>query len=315
LERRFAVTYAMRILGRAALVGMLVPTILVSCGPKKGGKGPEGPSSGGKEGASASGKTGGELKEAVDALNAAIAQGDAKAVEALVVDDTLDLLYDVVAFSSAEEGGGVSSPGTAELVEFEKSSGVVYSYAGYDEDAGADMLQILKDDAVVGEGPVSFVEKGGKKLLDFEQAAQSRLEMIQSEGILRGKYIDVIDQINKAISDGDANTVKKLITIESLNLQLQVLSYSIKHKKNLSLQMIVDTWKNDGAVFEISDVDTKGQTAKMKLAAGDEAIYEGPCEFITEIGQLKLDFQEILKAKLSELEEGQAGAKKKKKGK
>jgi hypothetical protein len=308
------VTHSMQILGRAALVGILVIFFFVSCGPNKGGRGPGGPSSG-KDGAAASGKTGGALQDAVDALNAAIAQGDAQAVEALVVDYTLELLYDVVAFSSAEEGGGVTSPGAAELVEFEKKNGIVYSTTGFDEDAEADMLQILKDDVVVGEGSVALVDKNGKKLLDFEQAAQSRLEMIQSEGILRGKYIDVIDQINKAVAESDAVTVKKLITIESLNLQLQVMSYTIKHKKNLSLQLIVDTWKNDGAVFEVSEIDIKGQTAKMKLAAGDEVFYEGQCEFVTEIGQLKLDFQEILKGKLTELKEEAGSAKKKKKGK
>jgi homogentisate 1,2-dioxygenase len=126
----------------------------------------------------------------------------------------------------------------------------------------------------------------------------------------------VIDRINAAVEKGNGLELKKLITIDTLNLELKVRSYEVKHKKNLSLQYIADSWKNDGVLFEVSEVDIDAQTAQMKLAAGDDVIYEGKVDFVTEVGQLKLDFTEILKAKLAELEESQGSkGKKKKKGK
>lgn len=287
--------------------------ILSGCGPKEGDKGPSDPSpikakKGGNKGQS-------ELDKAVERLNAAVGEGNEKEIEELVVEYTLDLLLDVVGFSPEEKGGAFSNPTTADFLDFEKRNNVEYVLAGYDEEEETEILQIVEDGTVVAEGPVSLVSKNDMKMLDFEPVAQLRLEKVQSEGILRGKYIDVIDKLNEAVSDGNTIAVKKLVTIDTLNLELKVRSYDIKHKKNLSLKLILDTWNGKGALFEVSKIDINAQTAQLKLSSGDDVIYEGQCKFITEIGKLKVDFSEILEAKLAELEEKYGSKKKKKKKK
>lgn len=290
--------------------GMLLS--LGGCGPKPDA---DEPSSkvGGKQGK----KSKSEVEEAVADLNEAIARVDEAAAQALVVNYTLELLQDSVAFSPVEKGGGITSPSVADYLEYAKQNGIEYVYRGYDEEIGGEALEAVENGEVVAVGPVALVEKDGGRMLDFQDVAQAQLEKVQSEGIQRGKYVDVIDRINATVAKGNGLELKKLITIDTLNLELKVRSYDVKHKKNLSLQFIVDSWKNDGAVFEISEVDIEGQTGQLKLAAGDQVIYEGKVVFVTEVGQLKLDFSDILKARLAELEESQGGKakKKKKKGK
>lgn len=288
---------------------------LGGCGPKPDAQDPSGAKTeGGKKGKKAGMSA---VEEAVASLNDAIGRGDDAAVEALVVDYTLELLQDTVAFAPVEKGGGITSPSVADFVEYAKQNGIEYVYRGYDEEVEGEAIEAVENGEVVASGPVALVDKEGGKMLDFQDVAQGQLEKVQSEGIQRGKYVDVIDKINAAVLKGAGLELKKLITIDTLNLELKVRSYDVKHKKNLSLQFIVDSWKNDGAAFEVSEVDIEGQTAQMKLAAGEDVIYEGRVDFVTEVGQLKLDFSEILKARLAELEESQAskGKKKKKKGK
>ena len=301
----------------AAGIMIIVGGALVAlggCGPKPDADEPSGKHAAGKKGLKG-GKS--EVEDAVSRLNEAIGSGDVAAVEALVVDYTLELLQDTVAFSPAEKGGGISSPSVDDFVEYARQNSVEYVYKAYDEEIGAEALEARENGETVAVGPVAMVDKEGGRMLDFQDLAQAQLEKVQSEGIQRGKYIDVIDRINAAVQKGAGLELKKLITIDTLNLELKVRSYEVKHKKNLSLQYIADSWKNDGAVFEVSDVDIAGQTAEMKLAVGEDVIYEGKVDFVTEVGQLKLDFSEILKAKLAELEESQGGKgkKKKKKGK
>ncbi len=289
---------------------------LGGCGPKPDAQDPSGAKTeGGKKGKKAGMSA---VEEAVASLNDAIGRGDDAAVEALVVDYTLELLQDTVAFAPVEKGGGITSPSVADFVEYAKQNGIEYVYRGYDEEVEGEAIEAVENGEVVASGPVALVDKEGGKMLDFQDVAQGQLEKVQSEGIQRGKYVDVIDKINAAVLKGAGLELKKLITIDTLNLELKVRSYDVKHKKNLSLQFIVDSWKNDGAAFEVSEVDIEGQTAQMKLAAGEDVIYEGRVDFVTEVGQLKLDFSEILKARLAELEESQASKgkkKKKKKGK
>jgi hypothetical protein len=285
--------------------------VLFGCGPKPDADEPS------KKHAAGGKKTGkSKVEDAVTSLNEAIGRGDDAALEALVVDYTLELLQDTVTFAPAEKGGGISSPSAADFIEYAKQNGIEYVYKGYDEDNGAEMIEAVENGEVVAAGPVALVEKERGPMLDFQDVAQAQLEKVQSEGIQRGKYVDVIDRINAAVEKGNGLELKKLITIDTLNLELKVRSYEVKHKKNLSLQYIADSWKNDGVLFEVSEVDIDAQTAQMKLAAGDDVIYEGKVDFVTEVGQLKLDFTEILKAKLAELEESQGSkGKKKKKGK
>jgi hypothetical protein len=282
------------------------------CGPKKGEKGSKNAS--GEKQTQAGKKQGGDLlAEALDLLNKAIAEGNEAAAEDLIGQPTLNLLKDTVSFSPEDKGGGIQNAATADILDFEKKNGVTYARGEPDPDTGSDTIQIIEGDAVVASGPVAVSKEGGRIRIDFEQAAQQRLEKIQSDGILRQKYLDVIDAVNKVIEEGAANDLKNLITITTLNLELEVRSYSVKYKKNLSLQLMVDTWKSSGASFEITDVDIQAQTAMMKLAGDKGIIYQGKCAFITEIGKLKLDFSDILKARIEEIKAAEKASKGKKK--
>ena len=283
---------------------------LLSCGPKKvKDAGPETPGSGKTKGAKVADD---KFLGAIDALNKAIQEGNQAAFEELIAEPTMRLLSDIVAFSPEEEGG-MKNPTTVDFMDFEKNSDVTYELLEYDETAGEGRMLIRAGEEELAEGPVVIELAEGKTTIHFEELAQQRLENIQSEGILRAKHEKVIDNINDAIGEKNGQGLKDNITIDSLNLELEVLAFTVKHKKNLNLQYIVDSWNRDGVLFEISGIDTTASTGKLKVASPDETIYEGSCNFITEIGKLKLDFTEILNAKISDLEAQQPSKKKKKK--
>ena len=285
---------------------------LAACGPKKGEEaGPETPGSDKTEGTKVADD---KYLGAIDALNKAIQEGNQAEFEELIAEPTMRLLADIVAFSPAEKGG-LKNPTTVDFMDFEKQNEVTYELLEYDETAGEGIMLISAGEEEMTEGPVMIELAEGKTTIHFEELAQQRLEKIQSEGILRAKFEKVIDNINDAIGEKDGNALKENITIDSLNLELEVRAYTVKHKKNLKLQFIVDSWNKDEVLFEAEEIDTTSSTAQLTVASPDETIYEGACTFITEIGKLKLDFQDIMKAKLSELEASQPSKKKKKKKK
>ncbi|MFH1434609.1 MAG: hypothetical protein ABIJ56_02720 [Pseudomonadota bacterium] len=285
---------------------------LLSCGPKKGEEhGPETPGSGKPKGAKT---VDDRFLGAIDALNKAIQEGNQAAFEDLIAEPTMRLLADIVAFSPAENGG-VKNPTTVDFMDFEKQNKVTYELLEYDEAAGEGKMLISSGEEDSVNGPVVIELGKGKTTIHFEELAQQRLEKIQSEGILRSKFEKVIDNINDAVGEKNGQALKENITIDSLNLELEVRAFTVKHKKNLNLQFMADSWNRDEVLFEISEIDTTASTGKLKVASPDETLYEGSCGFITEIGKLKLDFTDILKAKKSELLAQQSSKKKKKKGK
>jgi len=292
----------------------ILPIATTGCGAKKGVSESKTESSAEKENklSTTDKNKGNKIAEMINLLNKAITDGDSVAFEKIVSKRTINIMKDIVAFSPEEKGGGIQNPGTEEILSFEKNNSVKYMKGEPDPETGTDTIKIIENETEVGMGPVEIVEKEGIMMLDFEQAVQQRLEKIQSEGILRQKFLDVVSALNKAIDEGIANELKNLLTIDTLNYELKVRSYFVKYKKNLNLQLIVDNWKSQEAHFEVKNIDIHTQTGDLKLEGKKGIIYEGKCSFKTEIGKLKLDLSEILKAKLEELEAEEKASQKKK---
>jgi hypothetical protein len=287
--------------------------LLGGCGSKQGGGKEPSRAGGGKK--AKKGLSGGGLPGAVDDLNRIVSEADAEGMKAMIPEYVSDLLLEVVAFSPEDKGGGLSDPGVSDVLEFLKKNDVAFKYVEYDEEYGDDVIEITEGGEVVGAGTFSLVAEGEKTMVDFESAAQQWLEKVQSEGILRGKYIEVVENINEAVQEGDANAMKDLVIIDCLNLLLEERSYTVKYKKNLSLKLILDDWYKKGVVFEISDVDIHEDTAHLTVASENKTYYDGACHFATEIGKLKLDFSDLVEAKIAELEEEYQSQKKKRKKK
>jgi len=302
---------------------LLVAAAASACGPKKGETKPaqtvadEAKPAGQGAGAAAA-TDDAPLAGAVARLNKAVQEEDEEAAAALLSSATVDVLKEIVTFSPEEAGGGVQAPELADCLAFEKAAGTVYALKDADEDEGTGTIVITgAGGAAIAEGTVTLVEAGGAKVLDFFDAVQARLEKIQTEVIARGKLLDVIEKVNKAIKNRNANLLKEAVHTDSLNLELKIRAFTTVNKKKLTLEGILEHWGTRNYVFAATDLDITAQTAKLTVTSttdkGEKVVYQGGCAFAPEGGVLKLDMGTILKLKVNAMEEEQKEKEAKKK--
>jgi hypothetical protein len=299
----------MKIPSHATLAVILLMGPLAACG--SGTQGPQSPagredaqgkeSGGGEEEAEGDGPAA-ELAEHVEKLNEAIEQGDEAAAEALLEEQTAEMMVEAVSLLPEAEPLGDEYT-LADYLAWEKEQGVVYVLDDVDAEGGTGTLVGQVDGLDEFEGTVTLVEEDGETRMEFLDLAALRRDDILSEGLQRQKYIDIIDAINTAIEDMDSNVLQNKLTLDTLNEEIELLSYSTKKKSALSLKGVVRNMHNKGYVFTVEDLDVDtGDTTLTILDEDGDVVIEGPAEFKAEMGQMRLHYAPLLEARIEELE-------------
>ncbi len=288
-------------------VALALAFALAGCGPKPPAEEPAG--GGGKDtGKTKASKDVSPLQALVDRLNAAVAEGNESEAQAILETQTADMIIEFMGFVPEWTPAGADYS-LADFLDWEKDNGVTYELRG--EQDGSGTLVGLVDGLEEFEGPVA-IEDGKLEFLDL---ASERRDDILSDGLQREKFVEIVDNVNKAISEQDASKFQVSLTNDTINAEVKLYSYFTSKKSNLTPKGLVKYMKKEGYKFSASKIDVDTGKAILTVVNGEGTeVLKGDMVFHSEIGKMRLDYVELLEAKIAE-EQAKLDEKKGKKGK
>ncbi|MBW2263292.1 MAG: hypothetical protein JRG91_15095 [Deltaproteobacteria bacterium] len=298
-----------------ALCAALVLT-LTACGPKPPAEEPEGT---GETGKTETTEDTSQLQTFVDRLNAAISEGSESEATVIIESQTAEMIIEFMGLVPEWEPAG-NDFSLADYLDWEKENGV--SYKLRDETDGKGTLVAIVNGLEEFEGAVTIEGEGDEARLEFFDMASDRRDDILSDGLQREKFIEIVDNINKAISEQDPSLFQVSVTNDTINAHVKLYSYFTAKKSSLTPKGLVKHMKKQGYEYTATkiDVDT-GKAVLTVVEEGDKEVLKGDMVFRSEIGKMRLDYAELLEVRLAEEQEkldakkGKKGKKKGKKGK
>lgn len=290
---------------------------LMACGPKTPPDSPD--KTDGQDGAKTTKDDGedagpSELAKLVERLNEAIQEGNEAEATAIIEEQTADLLVEAVSLLPEWEPAG-DEYGLVDYLDWEKQEGVTYVLEDEDPEAGTATMVAQIDGLDEFEGEVTLVEVDGETQMDFMDFAAMRRDEVLSEGLAREKFIEIVDNVNRAIEELDSNTFQNSLTLDTLNAEIELLSYSTKKKSAWSLKGVLKRMKNLGYSYSVSGLDVDTGEAKVTITDDDgEVVLEGDVVFKTEVGMMRLHYAPLVQEKI-DAAKAKLDAKKKKKKK
>jgi hypothetical protein len=272
----------------------VLAVVIAACGPKKP---PEEP---GKEVGSETGHEGGAststLEKLVDRLNSVIVQGDDAEAEKLLESQTADMLVEIISVNPECQPEG-EEPALVDYLNWEKENGIRYIVEELDDDGMSGTVTAKIEDLDEFSGKMNVVGEGENARLEFLDLAAERRDEILSQNIQREKLVEIVEKANKAISTQDGKLFQECLTNDTINAEVKLLSYFAKKKK-------------DGYGFKATKIKANTGDALLEVTDGDgNVVLKGKMKFVSEIGKMRMEYTDLLEARIDE-EQAKLDAKK-----
>jgi hypothetical protein len=285
----------------------VLAVVIAACGPKKP---PEEP---GKEVGSETGHEGGAststLEKLVDRLNSVIVQGDDAEAEKLLESQTADMLVEIISVNPECQPEG-EEPALVDYLNWEKENGIRYIVEELDDDGMSGTVTAKIEDLDEFSGKMNVVGEGENARLEFLDLAAERRDEILSQNIQREKLVEIVEKANKAISTQDGKLFQECLTNDTINAEVKLLSYFAKKKKDLSTGGLVKYMKQNGYGFKATKIKANTGDALLEVTDGDgNVVLKGKMKFVSEIGKMRMEYTDLLEARIDE-EQAKLDAKK-----
>ncbi len=234
------------------------------------------------------------LSKLVERLNAAIAEGNETEAEAIIENDTAGMLVEAMGLVPENQPAGEEFA-LVDFLDWEKAQGVVFVLENEKVDKGTGMLIGQVNGLDEFEGEVCVKMDGDEAKLEFYDLAGQIRDEILSKGLAREKFIEIVDNVNKAIKEENSNLLQNSLTLDTLNAEIKLLSYMTQKKSNWSLKGVVKRMKSKGFEYSVKGLDVDKGSATLIVTDGDGSeVIKGDVIFTTEVGMMRLDYKDLL---------------------